>query len=138
MGATLRVLGSRGNSVCIRCGTFKAEFQAKCPNCSFTPETDAEIAQSRALGPLYSFALGEDGGTVDTGRADAELQAISFQIRSGKPYEFPSEELAGVLAVYQAVQKDSPRQVWLTMAPLFIGALVVLGGLGYLIYAWPK
>ena len=136
MKVTRYLFGSSGNSVCIRCGTFKSEFQDRCPGCGFKPDMDIEIAQSRILGPPYAFSLGEEGIAVDTGRSYAELMAISLQIRNGKPYDFPEDELAGVLAVYNAAKRISPRQLWLTMAPLFIGVLVVLGGLGYLIYAW--
>jgi hypothetical protein len=60
---------------------------------------------------VFRCALGEDGATVDTGRSYAELEANSAQMKTGRSYEFPREELAGVLAVYQAARQVFSRQM---------------------------
>jgi len=126
------------DAICLRCGTFKSNFQAPCPSCNFTPEDDIDIAKSRILGPLYSFSFGEDGATVDTGRSRSELEAIALEIKQGRPYEFPAEELEGVLKVYLSVQSDSPRQFLLALLPLYLGGLVLIVGLIYIIWVWPR
>ena len=126
------------DAICLRCGTLKSDFQARCPSCNFTPEDDVDIAKYRILGPLYSFALGEDGATVDTGRSRTELEAIALEIKQGRPYEFPSEELEGVLKVYRSVQSVSPRQLLLALLPLYLGGLAVIVGLVYIIWLWVR
>ena len=72
----------------------------QCPNCGFVPEHEIDIVKSRILDKPYTFAVGERGDVIETGRTKAELQAISSQIRSGSPYDFPADEVAGVSRVY--------------------------------------
>jgi hypothetical protein len=126
------------NALCIRCGTFKSDFQDRCPSCDFVPESDTDIVKSRILGPLYSFAFGEGGATVDTGRSRNDLKSISLEIRSGHPYQFPPEEVQHVLGVYRSVKSTTASHYWLTMLPLYLGLVVGIAGLCYVLWNWPR
>jgi hypothetical protein len=99
------------SAVCIRCGSFKQTFMARCPSCGFLPELDIDVAKSRMLGEPYNFAVGKSGDVVETGRTLSQLQTLSAQIRSGSPYTFPEEELAGVLQVSEEFKTLASRRL---------------------------
>ena len=122
------------NAICMRCGSFKSAFVARCGSCGFEPKSDIDIAKSRILGPVYSFTIDNDGIVVETGRSKSELLAISDQIRSGKPYEFSDEEVKGVLAAYRAVKSMTPGQALRMMLPLYIGTTFAVVGFVYVIW----
>jgi hypothetical protein len=115
-------------ALCFRCGTFKKAATTRCPSCGFTPELEIDIVKSRILGKPYTFAVGEHGDVIETGRTKAELQGISEQIKSGSPYEFPAEEVAGVSRVYSELNLITPRRLvkdlikWLA-PPVALGLL---------------
>lgn len=118
------------NSLCIRCGAFKSDFQGQCSACSFTPEEDIDVAKSRILSFPYTFTYGQDGETVETGRTRVELEAISYDIKNGKPYVFPDEELQAILLVWKEFQNVTPRQLFFDVikwiAPVIIVVLVLI------------
>jgi hypothetical protein len=115
-------------ALCFRCGAFKKAATTPCPSCGFTPELEIDIVRARILDKPYSFAVGEHGDVVETGRTKAELQAISEQIKSGSPYEFPAEEVAAVSRVYSELKRITPRRLvkdlikWLA-PPVALGLL---------------
>ena len=82
----------------------------------------------------YSFASGPNGEVVETGRTLAELQVISEQIKSGKPYSFPAEELAGVLRVWRQAKQTTPRELWLALAKWLAPALVLAAAVVYILW----
>ncbi len=114
------------NSICIRCGTFKSDFQGQCASCDFTPEEDVDIAKSRILSFPYTFTYGQDGDTIETGRTRFELEAISHDIKNGKPYEFPNEELRAILTVWQEFQNVTLRQLVMDAVKWAAPVVVVL------------
>lgn len=101
---------------------------ARCPSCGFTPELEIDIVKTRVLDKPYTFAVGERGNVIETGRTRDELQAISKQIKSGSPNEFCAEELAGVSQVYSELKLITSKRLvkdlikWLA-PPVAIGLL---------------
>ncbi len=99
------------SALCYHCGAFKRDFADKCDSCGFEPREPIEVAKSRVLGMPWSFTVKDEGDVVETGRSIKELEAISVQIKSGTPFEFPEFELNGVLAAYQQAQSTTPLQL---------------------------
>ena len=121
-------------AICIRCGSFKKNHVAVCPSCSFSPTDDEDIAKSRMLDFPYCFASGSDGEVVETGRTLAQLQVISEQIKSGKPYAFPSEELARVLQVWRQTKQTTPRELGLALAKWLAPPLALAAAVAYFLW----
>ena len=121
-------------ALCIRCGGFKKNHAVACPACGFLPANDLEVAQSRILDFPYSFSKGHDGGVVETGRSLSELQVISEQIKNGRPYVFPEEELAGVLEVWRQAKQTTPRQLWLALVKWLAPPLALAAAVAYLLW----
>jgi hypothetical protein len=115
-------------ALCFRCGTFKKAATTRCPSCGFKPELEIDIVKSRILDKPYTFAVGQHGDVIETGRTKAELQAISEQIKSGSPYEFPAEEIAALSRVYSELKRITPSRLvkdlikWLA-PPVALGLL---------------
>ena len=89
-------------AVCIRCGTFKKDAFATCPECDLTPKTDFEAARALILSEKTAY------GTVEIGRTAEELQTISEAIRSGRPYAIDGEEQKLVVREYWNYLKSQP------------------------------
>ncbi len=121
-------------ALCIRCGSFKKNHVAVCPGCRFLPTDDEDIAKSRMLDFPYSFATGSNGDVFETGRTVDELQIISEQIKSGKPYDFPAEELAGVLRVWRQTKQTTPRELWLALAKWLAPPLALAAAIAYFLW----
>jgi hypothetical protein len=124
-------------ALCFRCGTFKKAASTRCPSCGFTPESDIDIVKSRILDKPYTFAVGEHGDVVETGRTQAELQAISEQIKSGFPYEFPAEEVAGVSRAYTELKHITPRRLVKDLIK-WLAPAVALGLLFAVVLLWRR
>jgi len=122
-------------ALCFHCGDFKRVFSDKCSSCGFEPSEDLDVAKSRVLGAPWNFTIGVVGDAVETGRSRSELLAISEQIRGGKAYDFPVEELEGVLAAYRQAQATTPGQLMFALlkwlAPPILVALFIGGALWF-------
>jgi hypothetical protein len=114
------------NSICIRFGNFKSDFQDSCSSCSFTPEEDIDVVKSRILSFPWIFTYGQDGETVETGRTSAELKVISNDIKNGKPYAYPEEELQALLLVWQESQNVTPRQLIIELIKWVAPVIIVI------------
>jgi len=67
----------------------------------------------------------------------AELEAISEQIRSGSPYEFPPDEVAGVSLVYSEFKRITPGRLARDMVK-WLAPPVALGLLFALVLLWKR
>ena len=90
-------------AVCIRCGTFKKDAFAKCPECDLTPNTDYEAARALILSELTFY------GDTEIGRSMEELEVISQSIKSGRPYPIDGEEQKAVVRAYWNYLKTQPK-----------------------------
>jgi len=90
-------------AVCIRCGTFKKEAFATCPECGLAPKTDYEAARALILSELTFY------GDTEVGRNMEELEAISQSIKSGRPYPIDGEEQKTVVRAYWHHLKSQPE-----------------------------
>lgn len=89
-------------AVCIRCGTFKKDAFASCPECELTPKTDFEVARALILSEKTVYDEAEIGQTAE------ELEEISGSIRSGRPYPIDGEEQKIVVREYWKYLKSQP------------------------------
>jgi len=119
------------DSVCIRCGEFKRNFASRCNSCGFLPTEVNDIAKSRVLSFPYAFTYGGDGDTVETGRTLNELGEIAAGIQAGRPYDFPPEEVEGVIGALAEARSTSSARVWASLAILFAAALGTLAAVVY-------
>ena len=92
-------------SVCIKCAGSKKNPADKCAQCNFKPQSDEEKAKSLILSTAYEIKGEYKGKTVE------ELKAIAAQISSGRPYEFNSDEVRGVIAYAQEVLAIPARRL---------------------------
>lgn len=110
-------------------------FSEKCSSCGFEPVEDLDVAKSRVLGAPLSFTVGVEGDAVETGRSRNELLTISEQIKGGNAYDFPVEELEGVLAAYRQAQATTSGQLMFALlkwlAPPIVVALFIGGALWF-------
>ncbi len=115
-------------TICISCGSSKDDYQEACSNCGFIPKSHEELAKSRMLSWPWDFGL-PDGGVVCTGRSPEELASIARIIRSGTEYQYPPEELEGMIWVIREAESISGRDVlkdvilWL-LPPIALAAVV--------------
>ena len=93
-------------AVCIRCGTFKKDAFAICPDCGLSPKTDYEAARALILSEKTLI------GDVEIGRSAEELQKIAELIRKGRPYAIDGEEQKMVVREYYAYLKSLPAPKW--------------------------
>ena len=89
-------------AVCIRCGTFKKDAFATCPECNLTPSTDFEAARALILSEKTLYGVTEIGRTLE------ELEEISNAIRNGRPYPIDGEEQKLVVREYWNYLKSQP------------------------------
>ena len=115
-------------SICIACGSPKDSYQEACANCEFEPQSHEDLAKSRILSEPWDFGL-PDGGIVSTGRTSDELASIAETIRSGGAYDYPADELEGMIWVIREAESMTGRDVlkdliaWLA-PPLGLAAVV--------------
>ncbi|WP_455206775.1 hypothetical protein [Kaarinaea lacus] len=93
----------KNKAVCIRCGTFKKDAFARCPQCGLTPKTDFEAARALILSEKTLY------GDTEIGRSAEELEAISQSIQSGRPYPIDGEEQKTVVREYWSYLKSQPE-----------------------------
>ena len=93
----------KNKAVCIRCGTFKKNAFATCPDCGLTPKTDYEAARALILSEQTLY------GDTEIGRSTEELEAISQSIKSGRPYPIDGEEQKAVVRAYWNHLKSQPE-----------------------------
>lgn len=98
-------------AICISCGSSKSSYQTSCPDCSFKPKTDEELAKSRILSTPWSFGL-PDGDVLETGRSAPELESIARRIQSGAGYDYPPAELKSMM---QIVQQSQAMTGWMLL-----------------------
>jgi len=110
---------------------------ARRASCGFKPELAIDVVKSRILDKPHAFAVGENGDVIETGRTRAELEAISEQIRSGSPYEFPPDEVAGVSLVYSEFKRTTPGRLARDMVK-WLAPPVALGLLFALVLLWKR
>ena len=112
-------------AVCMQCGRFKKAALETCDHCGFRPHTAPDIARSRILGPPRDFELCS-GRVISTGRTLAELERIAQRIQFGGRYEFPRDEMDGLLAVWTENQAmPSWQTVWQNvqrLTPILVAA----------------
>lgn len=89
-------------AVCIRCGTFKKDAFASCPDCELAPKTDFEAARALILSEKTVYDKTEIGRTIE------ELEEISKTIKSGRPYPIDGEEQKIVVREYWKYLKSQP------------------------------
>jgi len=89
-------------AVCIRCGAFKKDAFASCPECKLTPKTDFEAARALILSEKTFY------DEIEIGRTIEELDDISNAIRSGRPYPIDGEEQKFVVREYWKYLKSQP------------------------------
>lgn len=89
-------------AVCVRCGTFKKDALAGCPECDLVPTTDYEAARALILSEKTLY------GDIEIGRSPEELEAISRSIKSGRPYPIDGEEQKTVVRAYWNYLKSQP------------------------------
>lgn len=115
-------------SICIACGHPKDDYQDLCSSCEFLPKSHEDLAKSRILSEPWDFGL-PDGDVVCTGRTPNELKSISEAIQSGEGYDYPADELSGMIWVIAEADsmtgRDVVRDVVLWLLPAIILAATV-------------
>ncbi len=102
-------------TLCISCGSAKNDYQAACPDCGFQPTTREDLAKSRILSEPWDFGL-PDGSIVATGRSPEELESIAATLRSGGEYQYPPEELSGMIWVIGEAESMTGKGVAVDVA----------------------
>jgi hypothetical protein len=90
-------------AVCIRCGSYKKDAFASCPECGLAPTTDYEAARALILSEKTFY------GNIEIGRSPQELEAISRSIQGGRPYPIDGEEQKTVVRAYWDYLKSQPE-----------------------------
>lgn len=89
-------------AVCIECGTFKSGVSRPCPQCSYKPNDEREIAKSFILSESF------DAGDRVFGRSNEELERISEVLKGGGEYQFDENEIGQVLEEYRSFSAVTP------------------------------
>ena len=115
-------------TICISCGSAKHDYRTACPDCGFQPTTREELAKSRVLSEPWDFGL-PDGSIVATGRSSEELESIASILQSGGEYQYPPDELSGMIWVIGEAESMTGKDVatdvvrWL-LPPVALAAVV--------------
>ena len=117
-------------AVCVACGTFKRRALVSCPECDYQPASEYEVARSLILSQTFTV------GKMAIGQTAEELEKISADIRSGRPYLFDAEEQRRVVEHYREYEAARSKRPtlgflkWLVPLLLLVGVMVAL--------LWPK
>ena len=117
-------------AVCIRCGTFKKDAFAACPECGLAPETDYEAARALILSEQTLY------GDTEIGRSMEELEAISQSIKNGRPYPIDGEEQKAVVRAYWHHLKSQPEPRPSIQRFVKWGALLLIALSAVALIAW--
>jgi hypothetical protein len=115
----------RKQAVCVSCGRFKRRALARCKHCGYLPDTDYEIARAVILSRQVR------AGEAVMGRSLPELERISTQIRSGRPYLFDPNEEQTALYAHRHLQDLAAGKRRRHVALAIVLTAVILG-VGYL------
>ncbi|WP_455221966.1 hypothetical protein [Kaarinaea lacus] len=117
-------------AVCLRCGTFKKDAFATCPECGLAPKTDYEAARALILSEQTLY------GDSEIGRSMEELEAISQSIKSGRPYPIDGEEQKAVVRAYWNHLQSLPEKKPLIRRFIKWGALLLVVFSAIALFAW--
>lgn len=111
-------------AVCVACGAFKKSALVTCSECDYQPASEYEAARSLILSETFTV------GKMTIGRPAKELQKISADIRSGRPYLFDAEEQRRVVEHYREYEAAKAKRPtfgflkWLVPLLLLAGLVV--------------
>jgi predicted nucleic acid-binding Zn ribbon protein len=114
-------------AVCVRCGALKREALTRC-SCGFLPFSDYERARALILSELFSV------GSLAIGRAPTDLQRISAEIRSGRPYLFDAAEEQTAVDAARELDTAAQKRHKKNRLLLSIVGIVLVLMLGFLLW----
>ena len=115
-------------SICIACGSSTRYIADACSSCEFKPESDVDLAKSRILSERNSFTL-KNGDVFEAGRSASQLESIAQDIRLGRGYDFPDEEVSAVIDLHRSYASTGNRAILRTLTRLFLPAIGVPRGI---------
>lgn len=114
------------NAICIRCGHPKKRSYSRCPNCSFAPKSDRDLAKSMMLSLDYQV------GEQYLARSWEELLEIGVSLSKGE-YQFDEKEVEELTKdARKSMDLPAIEQIKMIGIPfLFIAVMIIVAVILY-------